>query len=214
MKKKIKLFMVIFIMIIASMYFGTSVQAAQKNVTNTYKKQATKILRGFDGYLGYCCGENEYFRYDAYAKTTMVYLKNLSSIYNKSTAYAKKKLLPQMRLYFNISIIKLKKYTNYKFAANPSYLIRDRKGKVAYIGGDWGTQIPRGIVRKILKNGSDYEVTYNLYLYDIFENKYVKFYYNDTGLIGSYRITMRKASNKNGFYIKNIKQIYSAKISL
>ena len=93
-------------------------------------------------------------------------------------------------------------------------MIRDRKGKVAYIGGDWGTHVPRGIVRKILKNGSDYEVTYNLYLYDIFENKYVKSYYSDTGLIGSYRITMKKANNKNGFYIKNIKQIYSAKISL
>lgn len=212
MKRKIKTF--ILVMLVFAGVICVPVQAANKNVTTDYKQKTIKMLRGFDSYFGYCCGKNHYFKYDVYARTTMVYLKNYRSICGKSTSYAKKKMSPQMKLYFNTSSVKLKKYTNYKFPSNPSYLIQDKKGKITYVGGDWGEYIPRGIVKKIIQKGSDYEVTYDICLYDPFGKKYVKYYWKNNGLMGTYRITMKKAKNKNGFIIKNIKQTYSAKIFL
>ena len=212
MKRKIKVKVLILVTLMLMWIVCMPVQAAQKNVTNTYKQKVTKILRGFDSYLGYCCGKKQYFKYDVYARTTMVYLKNYRYISGKSTSYAKKKMLPQMKLYFNTSSVKLKKYTNYKFPSNPSYLIQNRKGKITYVGGDWGECIPRGIVKKVIQRGSDYEVFYDICLYDSSLKKYVKYYWKNDGLMGTYKIIMKKSKNKNGFIIKSIKQIYSAKI--
>ena len=202
----------VLLIVLFTVFLYIPVEAAQKNVTNTYKQKATKILRGFDSYFGYCCGKKQYFKYDAYARTTMVYLKNYRNIYGKSTAYAKKKMLPQMKLYFNSSTVKLKKYTSYKFPTNPSYLIQNQKGKLTYVGGDWGEYIPRGIVKKVIQKGSDYEVIYDICLYDPYLKKYVKDYRKNSSLMGTYKIVMRKY--KNGFIIKNIRQTYSAKTAL
>ena len=34
------------------------------------------MLQGFDSYFGYCCGKNQYFKFDNYARTTMVRMRN------------------------------------------------------------------------------------------------------------------------------------------
>lgn len=210
MKRKWTVILLLITLLTAFSY--TPVEAADRNVTNIYKQKTTKILRGFDSYLGYCCGKNQYFKYDAYARTTMVYLKKYKNICGKSTAYAKKKMIPQMKLYFNTSTVKLKKYTNYKYPANPSFLIQNRKGKLTYVGGNWGECVPRGVVKKIIQKDSTYEITYDIYLYDTYLKKYVKHYRKNSSLMGTYKIIMKRCKNQNGFIIKNIKQTYSAKM--
>lgn len=208
-RKKLQFAFLIMVMVLTLLY--VPVQGEAKNVTNTYKKQVSKMLQGFDSYLGYCCGKNHYFKYDVYARTTMVYLKNLRSIYDKPVSYAKRKLASQMKLYFNNSKVKLKKYKNYKFPTNPSYLVQNKGGRIIYVGGDWGEVIPRGLVKRIEKNGSQYIVTYNIHWYDIFQNKYIVPYDQDSSLMGTYKIILKRSKNRNGFIIKNIQQTYTTK---
>ena len=61
---------------------------------------------------------------------------------------------------------------------------------------------------KIIKTGSKtYEVTYNLYFYNWMTKK-------NYGYMGTYKIYLKKANNKNGFIITNIKQTVNKKNSL
>ena len=86
---------------------------------------------------------------------------------NRTISTAKKKLKPQLKLYFNTSTVKFKKFTKYGIPKNPSYLFCNKNGKIVYTGGDWGEVYPKGSVKKIIKTGSKtYEVTYSLYFYD------------------------------------------------
>ena len=77
MKKKFKSSLIIFLAAIMIFSLPLSASAATKrDVTKTYSKSVTKLLRGFDSYFGYCCGKNQYFKFDDYARTTTVTMKN------------------------------------------------------------------------------------------------------------------------------------------
>ena len=107
MKKNLKKYLVILLAAIMIFSLPLSASAAtKKNVTKTYKKSVTRMLRGFDSYFGYCCGKNQYFKFDDYARTTMVLMRNYPSDNRLSTV--KKKLRPQLKLYFNTSTVKFK----------------------------------------------------------------------------------------------------------
>ena len=99
MKKNLKKYLVILLAAIMIFSLPLSASAAtKKNVTKTYKKSVTRMLRGFDSYFGYCCGKNQYFKFDNYARSTMVRMRNYVS--SDKVSYVKKKLRPQMRLGF------------------------------------------------------------------------------------------------------------------
>lgn len=206
MKKKLKKSLVILLTAIMIFSLPVSASAATKrNVTKTYKKSVTKMLRGFDGYFGYCCGKNEYFKFDDYARSTMVRMSN-RTLRDNRLSYVKKKIKPQLKLYFNTSTVKFKKFTKYEFVSNPSYLFCNKNGRIIYIGGDWGEMAPKGFVKKIIKTRSKkYEVTYNIYFYNDGTKK-------TCGHMGTYKIYLRKANNKNGFIITNIKQTVSKNV--
>lgn len=206
MKKILKKSLIILLSAIMIFSLPISASAAtKKDATKAYSKSVTRLLRGFDSYFGYCCGKNQYFKFDDYARTTMVTMRT-RGLSNYKIASAKKKLQPQLKLYFNTSTVKFKKFTNYGIPKNPSYLFCNKNGKIVYTGGNWGEVAPKGFVKKIIKTGSKtYEVTYNLHFYDWVTKK-------TCGYIGTYKVYLRKASNKNGFVITNIKQTTSKKI--
>lgn len=207
MKKNLKKYLIILLAAIIIFSLPLSASAAtKKNVTKTYKKSVTRMLRGFDSYFGYCCGKNQYFKFDNYARTTMVRMRNYSS--DNRLSAVKKKLRPQLKLYFNTSTVKFKKFTKYGIPRNPSYLFCNKNGRIVYTGGDWGEVAPKGFVKKIIRTSSNrFEVTYNIYMYDDWAKK-------NYGHIGTYKIYLKKAKNKNGFVITNIKQTASKKIWL
>lgn len=104
MKKKFKSSLIIFLAAIMIFSLPLSASAATKrDVTKTYSKSVTKLLRGFDSYFGYCCGKNQYFKFDDYARTTMVTMRT-RGLCNRTISTAKKKLKPQLKLYFNTSL--------------------------------------------------------------------------------------------------------------
>lgn len=207
MKKNLKKYLVILLAAIMIFSLPLSASAAtKKNVTKTYKKSVTRMLRGFDSYFGYCCGKNQYFKFDNYARTTMTYMRNYSS--DNRLSAVKKKLRPQLKLYFNTSTVKFKKFTKYEFPRNPSYLFCNKNGRIIYTGGDWGEVAPKGFVKKIIRTSSNrYEVTYSIYEYDDWAKK-------NYGHMGTYKIYLKKANNRNGFVITNIKQTASKKVWL
>ena len=79
----------------------------------------------------------------------MVLMRNYPSDNRLSTV--KKKLRPQLKLYFNTSTVKFKKFTKYEFPRNPSYLFCNKNGRIVYTGGDWGEVTPKGFVKKIIR---------------------------------------------------------------
>ena len=206
MKKNFKSSLIIFLAAIMIFSLPLSASAATKrDVTKTYSKSVTKLLGGFDSYFGYCCGKNQYFKFDDYARTTMVTMRT-RGLCNRTISTAKKKLKPQLKLYFNTSTVKFKKFTKYGIPKNPSYLFCNKNGKIVYTGGDWGEVYPKGSVKKIIKTGSKtYEVTYSLYFYDDCTKK-------NYGYMGTYKVYLRKSNNKNGFVITNIKQTTNKKV--
>ncbi len=208
MKKNLKKYLIILLAAIMIFSLPLSASAAtKKNVTKTYKKSVTRMLRGFDSYFGYCCGKNQYFKFDNYARTTMVRMRNYGLSSDKAS-YVKKKLRPQLKLYFNTSTVKFKKFTKYGIPRNPSYLFCNKNGRIVYTGGDWGEVAPKGFVKKIIRTSSNrYEVTYSIYEYDDWAKK-------NYGHMGTYKIYLKKANNKNGFVITNIKQTASKKVRL
>ena len=208
MKKNLKKYLVILLAAIMIFSLPLSASAAtKKNVTKTYKKSVTRMLRGFDSYFGYCCGKNQYFKFDNYARTTMVRMRNYGLSSDKAS-YVKKKLRPQLKLYFNTSTVKFKKFTKYGIPRNPSYLFCNKNGRIVYTGGDWGEVAPKGFVKKIIRTSSNrYEVTYSIYEYDDWAKK-------NYGHMGTYKIYLKKANNRNGFVITNIKQTASKKVRL
>lgn len=181
-------------------------QAASKNVTAQYKKQVSKMLKNFDLYFGYCFGEGMKFKYDSYTRTTMVYYNKISTIYGKSLDYAKNECAADMKLYFGSTKVKLKKFSGYTWK-QPSDLVVNKDNKICYVGGDWGTGIPTGKIVKILKNGKKYSVTYDVTQKDTWLNTYHRY-------MGRLKITLKKAKNKNGFIIMDIKRVKTENINL
>ena len=112
MKKKLKKSLIILLSVIMIFSLPISASAAtRKDVTKTYRKSVTKMLEGFDSYFAYCCGRRQYFKFDDYARTTMVTMKNYN-LWEKNISYVKKKIQPQLKLYFNTSTVKFTKFQN------------------------------------------------------------------------------------------------------
>ena len=206
MKKKFKSFLAVILAVVMLFSFPLSASAfARKDVTGTYRKSVAKMLRGADYYLGVGCLENYSFKFDDYAKTTMVAIPD-SKLNGCSLTYVKKKIQPKMKLYFNTSKVTFKKMSKYRYSKNPAYLVYNKNNKIIYNTGDWGMASPKGSVRKIVRTGTrTYEVTYNIYLYNSWDKV-------NCGLMGTYKIYLKKANNKNGFIITNMKQTVSKKI--
>lgn len=94
MKKKLKKPLIILLSVIMIFSLPISASAAtRKDVTKTYRKSVTKMLEGFDSYFAYCCGRRQYFKFDDYARTTMVTMKNYN-LWEKNISYVKKKIQP------------------------------------------------------------------------------------------------------------------------
>lgn len=182
--------------------FGSALPAAaaSQDVTQKYRSPVARMCRHLDSYLGYGCGRNAVFKYDIYAKTTMVYFMNLTYIYRKTIKQANRMCASDMKTYFGTTKTALKKFAGYTFPRNPSYLLRNRNGKVEYIGGNWGDWAPKGRVTKVLKTGSNkYEALYDIYYYDYYEHRTLSY-------MGTYKIYLKKARNKYGFTITNMKR--------
>ena len=112
MKKKLKKSLIILLSVIMIFSLPISASAAtRKDVTKTYRKSVTKMLEGFDSYFAYCCGRRQYFKFDDYARTTMVTMKNYKFVGEKYFL-RKEKIQPQLKLYFNTSTVKFTKFTN------------------------------------------------------------------------------------------------------
>ena len=167
MKKKFKYFLAIMLSVIMLFSFPLSASAfARKDVTKAYQKSVAKMMRNFDYYMGLGCLRNYQFKFDDYAKTTMVAIPDYK-LNGQSFSYVKKKIQPQMKLYFNTTKVTFKKMNTYRYSKNPAYLIYNKNNKIIYKMGDWGEARPKGSVRKIVKTGlQTYEVTYNVYLYN------------------------------------------------
>lgn len=206
MKKKFKYFLAIMLSVIMLFSFPLSASAfARKDVTKAYQKSVAKMMRNFDYYMGLGCLRNYQFKFDDYAKTTMVAIPDYK-LNGQSFSYVKKKIQPQMKLYFNTTKVTFKKMNTYRYSKNPAYLIYNKNNKIIYKMGDWREARPKGSVRKIVKTGlQTYEVTYNVYLY----NSWDKVNY---GLMGTYKINLKKSNNKNGFIITNMKQTVNKKL--
>ena len=101
MKKKFKYFLAIMLSVIMLFSFPLSASAfARKDVTKAYQKSVAKMMRNFDYYMGLGCLRNYQFKFDDYAKTTMVAIPDYK-LNGQSFSYVKKKIQPQMKLYFN-----------------------------------------------------------------------------------------------------------------
>lgn len=201
MKKFKKIFAIILVITII-LSNSTSSFAADRDVTNEYKIKTQKMLRNFDQYLGFCCRKGATFKYDIYARTTMLSIPNLLKIHGKSTKYAKNKLSNKMKLFFGTSSMKFKKFSGrYKWRKDPSNVIVSKNGKIEYTSGDWGTAIPCGKIIKINQTKTKkFDAIYKVYMYDNLEN-IIRYE------MGTYKVTMKKANNKYGFIIDKIKRV-------
>ena len=194
----------------------TVTNAASKNVTKKYRKNALAVISQFDEYLGYGCNElysdngkekRSSFAFNDYARSTMLCLKNRNYI-GKTPEQLKKLYKNEWLKYFTASFdFKLKKnqgmngyYPVPNQWSNVSYLIQISKstGQAQYWGGDWGTRYPKGYVKKIIQKHSKFVVSYNIYWWDSIERK-------KDGLMGSYTITLKK--HGSSFRISGIKRI-------
>ena len=205
-KKRIMLFMaaIMLVSVIGIFAAGSSVEAKTKNVTSKYKKSVQKTLRAHDEYLGYGCDNKIAFKFDNYARSTMLCFAK-GEYWGKSLKQLKAEYKRQWKKTFTAKFaFKMKKHKGDRWAgtprpwSNPSYLIQLVDGKAEYLGGDWGDVGPRGYVKKIQQNGKSYVVTYQIKWFDYVENK-------STGTMGSYKITLKKSGSR--WKIRNIKRL-------
>ena len=75
------------------------------------------------------------------------------------------------------------------------------------MGGDWGEEVPTGKIVKILKNGKKYSVSYDMNMKDTLTNTYYRY-------MGRLKITLKKAKNKNGFVITDIKRVRTENVNI
>lgn len=97
--------------------------------------------------------------------------------------------------------------------SNPSNVVQSINGSIYYLGGNWDEAAhPRGYVSKILKKSSKkFEVTYKIMWYNSVERKIADpcRYTSYTREMGVYKISLKKANNRFGFIITDIKRIKS-----
>lgn len=197
-KQKMKL---VTLLLIVTLLFSNActVAAASKNVTKTYRKTVSKMLGKLDDFLGKSCDQYHVFKYDIYTRTAIAC--SLNYVWGHTIKEVNKMCAKDMKLYFGTTKMKFEKFKGYERQKNPAYLYRNKGGKVIYIGGDWGEYIPKGKVIKIVqKNSNKFEVKYNMYLYEGYGKNRKKL-----GYMGTYKITLRKVKNQNGFIITDMK---------
>ena len=86
-------------------------------------------------------------------------------------------------------------------------LIVNKDNTICYVGGNWGTGLPTGKIVKILKNGKKYSVSYDVNMKDTLTNTYYRY-------MGRLKITLKKAKNKNGFVITDIKRVRTENVNI
>lgn len=205
-KRKVKLVMLLVLIYVCTAFIPVS--AASRDVTKKYKKEVTNILSGIGTYLEITSGKSLYFKYDAYAKTTMACLKyGEDQIYDQPEMEVKKAVLPLLKQYFNTSVFKIRNYEQsevYKIAS--SYVYRDDPN-IKYLRGDWGLWYPSGKVTKIVQSSAkQYVATYTVNWYD---RTHLNQPSKKRDCIGVYKIYLQKKGN--GFIITNIKRTYQKK---
>lgn len=210
MEKRKRTCLLLFVcVLVLSFHMGISASAKPKDVTQKYKSKVTKMLSPFDRYLCYPMAygkATEKFVFNNYTKTSMIiYSPIIHAYYNEKVGSVKKKCLPKMKLYFGSDAeFILKKYRSYHLDNKLQYLFKNNNGKIAYTGGEYShMDTPKGKVSRNLQTSKNkYTVTYNEYM----TNDYF-------GLPrmyrGTYQIYLKKASNKLGFIITDIKLIKS-----
>lgn len=75
------------------------------------------------------------------------------------------------------------------------------------MGGDWGLEVPTGTIVKILKNGKKYSVIYEVNMKDDLTNSYYRY-------MGRLKISLKKAKNKYGFVITDIKRVRTENVNI
>lgn len=184
---------------------GMPVSAKTKNVTKKYKSTVTKMLSPFDKYL---CAPIAYgkadkkFVFNDYTKTSMILYSPVVTVsYMERVNSVKSKCLPKMKLYFGSGTkFKLKKYKGHGYNMKLQYLFQNDRGRIQYTGGEYSEMdIPKGKVTQIVQTAKGrYTVTYKEYL----TNNYCGY---SSVYRGTYHVYLKKASNRFGFIITNIK---------
>lgn len=184
---------------------GMPASAKTKDVTKKYKSTVTKMLSPFDRYLCYPIAyqkSTEKFKFNDYAKTSMIiYSPVITASYNESVNSVKRKCAPKLKLYFGSGAkFKMKKYRGYGYNMELQYLFQNNGGRICYMGGDYSDMdTPKGKVARIVKTAKGrYKVTYKEYLTNDYYGIPAKY-------CGTYQIYLKKASNKFGFIITDIK---------
>ena len=183
------------------MGLGITGQAKAKDVTKKYRSKVTSMLNELDGYLCYDIAFDKAstkFVFNDYTKTSIMLYRNYGYVYNRGESYMKSRTKKDMKTFFGSSAkFKVKKYNGRSYKL--PYLFKMKNGKIIYLGGEYGDSFPQGKVTKIVQTSSKkFTVTYKEYL------KY--WFYSTTLYRGTYQINLKKANNKYGFIITNIKR--------
>ena len=201
------------VLVLGVLLTASAVQAKGRDVTGEKKKEVQKIVQRFDGFLGYGCSRRTKFKFDDYARTTMLCMQDESTYSGKYTLnQIRKRSKDNWNKYFSAKVnCKMKKRKGGFYDGspspwtNPSYLFQVYKGKATYLGGDWGEMGPQGSVKKITQNSAGkYTVTYDIKWYNYSTGK-------TGGKMGTYKITLVASKKNPTLRISNIKRI-SAKV--
>lgn len=212
-KKMMKKIVLLLLLIVMSGCMCITVSAKSQNVTKKYKSSVTKMLRPFDLYLGYDIAygyTSKKFVFNDYAKTSMIiYADHIHhSIFPLSVDAARKKYTSKLKLYFgNNTKFKVRKFKGYYPSyMKLEYLYQSDQGNIQYYGGDYSEyDTPKGTVTQVTKTSKNcYTANYKIYL----TNDY---YGTPKEYRGTYKIYLKKAKNKFGFIITNIKRTHVAR---
>ena len=211
MKRKRKRWMLL-VLLAVLIFMAMPVQAAAKDVTKASKTKVQRLLRQFDGYLGYGCKKSTSFKFDDYARTTMLcmsqYPGNCTLKQLRKTHGAAWKKCFTARVNFKMKKLKGELYGNSSPDpwSSPANLFQLYGGRTYYLGGDWGEVYPKGYAKKIVRNSKKkYTVTYEIKWFDVEAGK-------TAGKMGVYKVILSPSKNKYGFEIRDIKRV-SAKVS-
>lgn len=200
---KKKCIILICMMMILSLGCGMTTGAKSKDVTKKYRGKVADMLNNLDGYLCYDIAfdpPNGKFVFNDYAKTSMILYINYGYFYTKGNAYLKTKTKKDMKTYFGSSAkFKVKKFNGYGKSYKMQNMFQSENGTIRFVGGEYGEAYPTGKVTKILQTSKNrFTVTYKEYLRHA--------YMSGTTYCGTYKVYLKKASNKFGFVITNIRR--------
>lgn len=207
LRKKSTFYQMMILLILFLLLFPVKsrVDAKIVDVTEKYRWKVGSMLRPFDTFLGDGCLVYMHNDFNVYYRTGMVARINTGSggsVYGMTPKQAGKRLKGKMKLYFGTTKTKFKKYPGYRTITSPAYSFQVKDGKLIEVYGQWGeTDAPVGAVERIVQiNPKNYRVTYKLQFFDYTSGRYGK-------EMGRYTIALKKAKNKNGFIITNVRRI-------